>query len=87
MPSELKIKKGDSVIWINFDSEAHWPASNLHPTHGMYPASGGCVGSKFDACKSLMSGESFEFIFNDVGSWGYHDHLNTAFTGTVIVEE
>ncbi|MFH1255916.1 MAG: plastocyanin/azurin family copper-binding protein [Candidatus Diapherotrites archaeon] len=87
-PNPLTIKQGDTVNFVNNDSALHWPASAQHPTHNVYPEPGGCIGSKFDACKGLAQGESFSFTFNEVGEWAYHDHLNAQapFFGKIIVE-
>lgn len=92
--SEIKIKKGDTVTWINKDSVPHWPASAAHPTHRVYPDSDiqKCGTAEqagiFDACKGLASGESFSFKFDQVGTWKYHDHVKPVapFFGSVIVE-
>lgn len=86
-PSTLTISKGDAVTFTNRDTEEHWPASAIHPTHQIYPESGGCIGSKFDACHGLAPGESWSFIFNEVGSWGYHDHLDVNLKGKIVVSE
>ncbi|MBI2145600.1 hypothetical protein HYU18_04750 [Candidatus Woesearchaeota archaeon] len=90
-PAAVKINAGDTVTWINKDSVAHWPASAQHPTHTVYPEAGGCIGSRFDACRGLAEGESFSFTFNREGEWKYHDHVNcctdSRFFGTVIVGE
>lgn len=85
-PNTLTIKAGDTVAFVNKDSAQHWPASAVHPTHAVYPESGGCIGSKFDACKGLEAGEKFKFTFNEKGTWKYHDHLNPALFGTIAVE-
>ena len=89
-PNTLTVKSGDTMVFVNKDTAQHWPASAAHPTHVVYPETGGCIGSKFDACKGLAEGESFEFVFNEKGSWKYHDHLNCcsdpAFFGTIVVE-
>ncbi len=89
-PSTVEISKGDTVIFVNRDTKPHWPASAAHPTHTVYPEAGGCIGSKFDACKGLAQDETFSFQFNYNGTWKYHDHLNCctdpAFFGTVIVK-
>lgn len=84
---EVKIKKGDAVRWTNQSSTLSWPASAIHPTHSIYPEKGGCIDSTFDACRGLSKGESFIFVFNFVGSWKYHDHLDPSKIGTVVVEE
>jgi len=84
-PRELTIKEGDAVIWTSGGSRPHWPASAVHPTHTNYPERGGCIGSSFDACRGLETGEKFEFKFNQVGAWKYHDHLNSSLSGAIIV--
>jgi plastocyanin len=85
-PEILKIKAGETVTFVNKDAKPHWPASGMHPTHTDYPESGGCIGSTFDACGGLKTGESFAFTFYHKGEWDYHDHLNSGLTGKIIVE-
>jgi plastocyanin len=91
-PKTLRIKAGETVKFLNEDSSPHWPASDIHPTHEVYPGSsiskcGTSEQSKiFDSCRGLAKGESFEFTFNEKGSWNYHDHLNPRLKGTIIVE-
>lgn len=85
-PRELMVKQGDAVIWTNGGSRPHWPASAMHPTHAAYPTTGGCIGSTFDACRGLETGAKFEFKFDQVGTWRYHDHLNSSLTGAIVVE-
>ena len=92
-PSELTISKGETVTWINRDTEEHWPASAMHPTHTVYPGSDikKCgtseEGNIFDACRGLAPGEIWSFTFNEVGSWDYHDHLVNGLFGKIIVTE
>lgn len=85
-PNPLTIKQGDAVTWINKNTVEHWPASAIHPTHNVYPEPGGCIGSKFDACRGLKQDESFSFTFNEKGEWNYHDHLDVSKFGKIIVE-
>jgi plastocyanin len=85
-PRVLKINTGETVTFINKDTTEHWPASGMHPTHTHYPEEGGCIGSTFDACEGLEPGESYSFTFHHKGEWDYHDHLNSGFTGTILVE-
>lgn len=86
-PSTVNIKKGDTVTWRNDSPEPTWPASALHPTHTVYPTTGGCLGSTFDACRGLNQGETFTFQFDEVGTWRFHDHLNSEIFGSVVVTE
>lgn len=90
-PSTLIISSGDTVIFVNDDSSQHWPASNRHPIHTDYPGSGisKCGSSEedsiFDSCGGIAPGDSYQFQFNDVGTWEYHDHLKPGLTGVVEV--
>ncbi len=84
-PRQITITAGETIQFVNMDTNPHWPASAMHPTHNAYPEPGGCIGSKFDACHALSPGETFSFTFNQKGTWNYHDHLNPAVFGTVIV--
>ena len=36
-PNEITINSGEDVTWVNRDTEEHWPASAMHPTHTKYP--------------------------------------------------
>ena len=92
-PKELSINVGDTVIWVNEDTVGHWPASAMHPTHTVYPGSNikKCGTSEeegiFDACRGILQGESYSFTFNEVGTWGYHDHIVNGLYGKIIVGE
>lgn len=85
-PSTLTINAGDTVIFVNKDTQAHWPASNPHPVHTGYPETGSCGGHKFDSCRGLSTNEAFSLTFNIRGTWGYHDHINPGLGGTIIVQ-
>lgn len=85
-PAILMIKVGTSVTFKNNSTHSMWTASNDHLTHRLYPESGGCIGSKFDACKGIMPGESWTFKFVIAGAWKYHNHLEPGDTGTIVVQ-
>ncbi len=78
-PSALKIKVGMTVRFMNKDSQLHWPASGIHPTHEL------CAG--FDALKGLAQDEQYSFTFKEVKTCPMHDHLNPSLTGSIIVEQ
>ena len=90
-PSMLEIKQGDRVTFVNKDSGKHWPASAMHPTHTVYPGSDikKCGTDEdnmiFDSCKGLKQNEAWSFVFNEKGSWGYHDHLSAKLFGKIVV--
>ncbi len=91
-PLTMRVSDGESVTFVNAGNRASWPASDVHPTHRSYPGSdiSKCEGSErgeiFDACRGLGEGESYTFTFDEKGEWKYHDHLNSANKGTIIVE-
>ena len=92
LPSSLTINKGETVTFVNKADKSTWPASNVHPTHTVYPKSDiqKCGTSEeakiFDACKELAKGETYSFTFNEEGKWEYHDHLSARKKGTIIVQ-
>lgn len=90
-PGEITIKVGSTITWVNNSSASHWPASARHPTHTLYPGSGiikcGSGDVILDACVAIEPGDSFSFTFNEVGEWGFHNHLSPSNTGKIIVVE
>jgi len=77
-PSSLTINKGDTVRFVNNDTKDHWPASDVHPVHEIYP--------EFDPRAVIAPGEEWSFTFERVGEWGVHDHRSPYITGKIIVE-
>lgn len=77
-PNKTTIKKGQTIIFVNRGKEGHWPASNIHPSHGIYP--------EFDSKEPILSGASWSFTFDRTGTWRFHDHLFPDMKGVVIVE-
>lgn len=77
VPQEVTIDESSTIIFINKDSVAHWPASDIHPTHEIYP--------EFDPKKGIEQGKSWTFKFTRVGEWGLHDHLFPHFRGKITV--
>jgi plastocyanin len=86
-PGTVTINKGQTVRWINQSGGAMWVASAMHPTHTVYPGSDikkcGTVATIFDQC---ANGASYEFMFNEIGEWGYHNHSRANHFGKVIVQ-
>ena len=91
-PNTITIKKGETVTWKNESSISMWTASAVHPTHRAYPGTDiSACGTQtllpmFDACGGTAPGQSWSFVFNNVGTWKYHNHLNSSKFGTVVVE-
>jgi hypothetical protein len=76
-PNDLNILKGTKVNFINKSESSFWPASDLHPTHTIYP--------EFDSLEEIPAGAKWSFIFNREGEWRFHDHLNSQFVGVIRV--
>ncbi|MBI2020495.1 cupredoxin domain-containing protein [Candidatus Daviesbacteria bacterium] len=77
-PKEITVKVGTVVTWVNEDSEDHTVNSAVHPTHQVYPP--------LNNVGTLKPGERKGFMFDKVGTYNYHDHLNPSLTGSVTVE-
>ena len=90
VPASLTISLGDRVVFRNMSSSSIWPASNVHPSHTIYPGSGiqKCGGGKeiFDACSPVPSGQEWSFVFSEEGTWRYHNHMRASTQGTILVK-
>lgn len=78
-PAEITIKRGETVTFRTTTGKRFWPASNLHPSHAIY--------SDFDPKEPVAPDASWNFTFDRVGEWRFHDHLAPYFTGTITVTE
>lgn len=79
LPEELTIRAGDTVVFASRTGTPFWPASNTHPLHTIYPA--------FDPKRPLGPEETWKFTFDRPGAWRYHDHLEPALGGVIVVLE
>lgn len=90
-PEDITIRQGDKIVFVNKGKNNHWPASNIHPTHRLYPNSGidkcGIEEEIFDACRGIAPGDSYTFRFVHAGTWRYHDHLYPKLKGKIVVEK
>ena len=78
-PQNLTIPKGTVVIFTTTRDSHHWPASDLHPSHSIYP--------EFDPLEPIPPEESWQFTFDRTGNWDFHDHLRSYYRGTINVIE
>jgi len=79
VPNEVTITAGDTILWLNESQDYHWPASNIHPTHAVYP--------EFDPRTPIAPGDTWSFTFTKTGEWAFHDHLRANVVGKVIVKD
>jgi len=78
-PKLLRIQKGDTVVFSTTRGEPFWPASNLHPSHTIYP--------EFDPKEPIEANEKWNFTLDRAGKWKYHDHLAPISKGEIVVSE
>lgn len=76
-PREVTVDEHAIINFINKDRVDRWPASNLHPTHDLYPA--------FDPGQPIAPGNFWIFRPTQPGTWYYHDHLFPHRKGTITV--
>ena len=76
-PQDVTVDSNQTVIFTNQDDKERWPASNVHPTHELYP--------QFDPKGPIKIGGSWTFSPKNPGEWKYHDHLFPHLRGTVVV--
>ncbi len=80
-PSNVTIRTGGKITWVNDSSEEVQIGANPHPIHtGNKEVSGGGFVLK------LGPGEQATVTITKTGSHGYHNHLNSSQGGTITVE-
>lgn len=72
-PSQITVKKGDTVTWTNNDSTAHTVVDDLSDVGG--PSSG-----------EIAPGASYSFTFTKTGSFQYHCSIHRSMRGTIVVQ-
>lgn len=77
-PAKLTVPIGTMVEFVNQSDTTMWIASNVHPEHEILPT--------FDQFKEVPKGQSYMYTFDKKGTWPYHDHINPALEGTIVVE-
>ncbi|HLL40881.1 MAG TPA: cupredoxin domain-containing protein [Rubrobacteraceae bacterium] len=78
-PQSVEVGVGETVVFENLGQEAHWPASDDHPMHTVYP--------EFDPLGPVEPGTEWSFTFDKPGTWKYHDHQGPNLKGEVIVRQ
>jgi plastocyanin len=68
-PTTLNVKVGTTVTWINKDSVTHDVVSDT----GLFTSG------------NLTNGMSYNYTFNQTGSFPYHCAIHPSMTGTIVV--
>lgn len=77
-PSTITVKKGTAITVVNNSAVDVMFSSADHPTHEEQTELN---------MKMLRPNESGTVTPTKVGTWGYHDHIDAAMTGSIIVTE
>lgn len=77
-PTNLRIKTGTRVMWVNDDPDTHYINTDSHPAHTYYVKQNS---------KALSKNDTFELTFDQPGLYLYHcsAHADTM-RATIIVE-
>jgi plastocyanin len=79
VPATVSIKVGQGVAWTNADVIPHFViADNPTPLTATEPLP--------NSGKALGPTDSYSYVFNQAGTYGYHDSLSPNFKGTVVVK-
>jgi len=74
VPATIEVGAGAMIHFVNESDTEMWVASDNHPAHTDLPT--------FDQFKP---GDMFMYVFEEPGTWEYHDHLQPSFGGSVTV--
>jgi hypothetical protein len=77
VPREVTVDTETIINFVNKDTVDRWPASNVHPTHDLYP--------EFDPQHPIPPGDLWIFRPKRAGEFKYHDHLLPHKRGTLTV--
>lgn len=77
IPDKITVDENATINFINEAGVGRWPASDMHPTHDIYP--------EFDSKKQIEPGGSWLFKPKKIGVWKFHDHLFPHQKGVVTV--
>lgn len=77
-PSTLVVKRGTKITWSNADSGLHQVASNQYPTDKDLP------GLKSEI---LNNAQTYTYVANTTGSFGYHDQMKPTINGTLVIQK
>ena len=77
VPDHLEVSAGTMVQFINESDNDMWVASNEHPGHTNLPT--------FDQFSPSTKSSVYNYTFDQVGTWSYHDHLRPTLTGLISV--
>lgn len=76
IPQSITVKVGTKVTWTNNSGTTATVDSAAHPTHLVYPPLN---------LGNFGIGETLSLVFDQSGTYKYHNHLDASQTGEVVV--
>jgi len=76
-PKSLSVKPGTKVVFLNKSGKSASINSANHPDHLLYPPLN---------LGEVDNNQSVQLLFENTGTYAYHDHYNPTATGTITVE-
>lgn len=76
-PQNITVKAGTEVVWTNNSGGTAAINSANHPTHLVYPPLN---------LGNFANGETLSLVFDQPGTYKYHNHLDASQAGIVVVE-
>lgn len=76
-PATIVVKSGERVVWANKTGSDISVNSDEHPTHRLFRELN---------LGHVPNGSNASLVFDNAGTYTYHDHYNPSRTGTVVVE-
>jgi plastocyanin len=77
VPDKIEVPEGSMVEFINESSMDMWVASADHPAHQKLPT--------FDQFRMYKKGAIYRYVFEQKGTWEFHDHISPSLGGVVTV--
>lgn len=79
VPANVTVKVGQAVVWTNNAVTSHFVISDAPvPLKAGEPQP--------NSGQSLKPADTYTYVFNQAGSYGYHDTNDPSFQGTVVVK-
>jgi hypothetical protein len=78
-PRKIVVPYHSTIVFQTTRNEPYWPASDVHPSHRIYP--------QFDAKKPIDPDKRWKFVSDKPGVWTYHDHLHPEMRGSISVQD
>ncbi len=93
-PKSISVAIGDTVRFVNTSTHGMWIGVDDHPSHTEYDGTstrehcteGKNTNGSFDSCVAVAPGTAYNYTFTKAGTFGYHNHVKSSDTGTVVVK-